>query len=58
MAKVGFGISNPVYKFHVNDTSDGIVGHFSGGVSNYTLISFKSFTIFWISLILIILFYT
>ena len=39
---VGIGTTSPVYKFHVNDTSDGIVGHFSGGVSNYTLISFKS----------------
>jgi hypothetical protein len=40
--KIGIGTTSPVYKFHVNDTSDGIVGHFSGGVSNYTLISFKS----------------
>lgn len=39
---VGIGTSSPVYKFHVNDTSDSVVGHFSGGVSNYTLISFKS----------------
>ena len=39
---VGIGTTSPAYKFHVNDTSDGIVGHFSGGVSNYTLISFKS----------------
>ncbi len=41
-SNIGIGTANPVYKFHVNDTSDGIVGHFSGGVSNYTLISFKS----------------
>lgn len=40
--RVGIGITNPDYKFQVYDTSDGIVGHFGGGVSNYALISFRS----------------
>jgi hypothetical protein len=42
VGNVGIGTTSPVYKFHVNDTSDAIVGHFSGGSSNYTLISFLS----------------
>jgi len=40
--KVGIGTTSPPYKFSVYDTSDGVVGHFGGGVSNYTLISFRS----------------
>lgn len=39
---VGIGTTTPPYKFSVYDTSDGVVGHFGGGVSNYTLISFRS----------------
>jgi hypothetical protein len=40
--KFGIGTTTTPYKFNVYDTSDAIVGHFSGGASNYTLVSFLS----------------